>query len=33
VLGYEDVFTKIDLCRRHYAGAGLGEAFVDQFIR
>jgi len=33
VLGYEDVFTKIDLCRRHYASAGLGEAFVDQFIR
>ena len=33
VLGYEDVFTKIDLCRRHYAEAGLGEGFVDQFIR
>lgn len=33
VLGYEDVFTKIDLCRRHYTEAGLGERFVDQFIR
>ena len=33
VLGYEDVFTKIDLCRRHYRGAGLGEGFIDQFIR
>jgi hypothetical protein len=32
-LGYEDVFTKIDLCRRHYASVGLGEDFVDQFIR
>jgi quercetin dioxygenase-like cupin family protein len=33
VQGYEDVFTKIDLCRRHYTTAGLGESFVDQFIR
>ncbi|WP_194722056.1 2,4'-dihydroxyacetophenone dioxygenase family protein [Noviherbaspirillum malthae] len=31
--GYEDVFTKIDMCRRHYAGNGLGEGFIDQFIR
>jgi quercetin dioxygenase-like cupin family protein len=33
VLGYEDVFTKIDLCRRHFTAAGLGENFVEQFIR
>lgn len=33
VLGYEDVFTKIDLCRRHFLAAGLGEGFVEQFIR
>jgi 2,4'-dihydroxyacetophenone dioxygenase len=33
VLGYEDVFTKIDLCRRHYTAVGLGEGFVDQFLR
>ena len=33
VLGYEDVFTKIDLCRRHFAENGMGESFVDQFIR
>ena len=33
VLGYEDVFTKIDLCRAHYEKAGLGGGFVDQFIR
>ena len=33
VLGYEDVFTKIDLCRRHFKSVGLGENFVDQFIR
>jgi len=27
------VFTKIDLCRRHYAAVGLGEGYVDQFLR
>jgi 2,4'-dihydroxyacetophenone dioxygenase len=32
VLGYEDVFTKIDLCRRHFAETGLGDTFVEQFI-
>lgn len=32
-VGYEDVFTKIDMCRRHYAKAGLGADFVEQFIR
>jgi hypothetical protein len=32
-LAYEDVFTKIDMCRKHYASIGLGETFVDQFIR
>jgi len=31
--GYEDVFSKIDMCRAHYAAAGLGTGFVDQFIR
>ena len=33
VRGYEDVFTKIDMCRKHYAEVGLGEDYVDQFIR
>jgi quercetin dioxygenase-like cupin family protein len=32
-IGYEDTFTKIDLCRRHYAANGLGADYVDQFIR
>ena len=32
-LGYEDVFTKIDMCRAHYTACGLGAAYVDQFIR
>ncbi len=31
--GYEDVWTKIDMCRTHYAACGLGESYVDQFIR
>lgn len=33
VTGYEDVFTKIDMCRRHYRDCGLGEQFVDQYVR
>jgi 2,4'-dihydroxyacetophenone dioxygenase len=32
-LGYEDVFTKIDMCRKHYEAVGLGAGYVDQFIR
>jgi quercetin dioxygenase-like cupin family protein len=32
-IGYEDVFTKIEMCRKHYAAVGLGADFVDQFIR
>lgn len=31
--GYEDVFTKLDLCRRHYEAVGLGAGYVDQFVR
>lgn len=31
--GYEDVFTKIDMCRKHYAAVGLGAEYLDQFIR
>jgi 2,4'-dihydroxyacetophenone dioxygenase len=33
VTGYDDVFSKIDLCRRHFVSVGLGESYVDQFIR
>lgn len=33
VLGYEDVFTKIDMCRKHYEAVGLGADYTDQFIR
>ena len=31
--GYDDVFTRIDKCRRHYAANGLGEGYIDRFIR
>jgi len=32
-IGYEDVFTKIEMCRQHYVSAGLGAGYVDQFVR
>ncbi|MCB1995513.1 MAG: 2,4'-dihydroxyacetophenone dioxygenase family protein [Burkholderiaceae bacterium] len=31
--GYEDVFSKITMCRRHYEAVGLGGGYVDQFVR
>ena len=31
--GYEDVWTKIEMCRAHYAASGLGAEYVDQFVR
>jgi len=33
VTGYEDVFTKIAMCRRHYAECGLGESYLDSLVR
>ena len=33
VTGYEDVFSKIEMCRRHYEACGLGAAFVDAYVR
>ena len=32
-IGFEDVFTKIDMCRAHYEAVGLGASYVDQFVR
>ena len=32
-LGYEDVFTKIDMCRAHFEKVGLGADYVKTFIR
>jgi 2,4'-dihydroxyacetophenone dioxygenase len=33
MVGYEDVFTKIEMCRKHYRECGLGEGYVDQYVR
>ncbi len=32
-IGFEDVFTKIDMCRKHYEKVGLGADYVEQFVR
>ena len=32
-IGYEDVFTKIEMCRTHYESVGLGADYVDRFLR
>jgi hypothetical protein len=29
----EDVFSKLEMCRRHYVEVGLGASYVDQFVR
>jgi hypothetical protein len=31
--GFTDVFTRIELCRRHYHAVGLGEDYVQRLIR
>ncbi len=31
--GFDDVHTKIEMCRKHFAEVGLGEDYVRQFIR
>ena len=31
--GFDDVFTRIAKCREHYIKVGLGEEYVEQFIR
>ena len=31
--GWEDVFSKIDMCRAHYEKNGLGADYIDQLIR
>jgi hypothetical protein len=33
LIGYEDVFTKIDMARAHYAKNGLGADYLDQLVR
>ena len=31
--GYEDVWTKIEMCEAHYEAVGLGRDYVKQFVR
>ena len=31
--GFDDVFTKIDMCRAHYESVGLGADYTQRFIR
>jgi quercetin dioxygenase-like cupin family protein len=31
--GHDDVHTKIEMCRKHFAAVGLGADFVRQFVR
>jgi hypothetical protein len=31
--GHDDVFTKIELCRKHFTAVGLGADYVQRFIR
>lgn len=33
VIGYEDVFTRLEKVRAHYRSVGLGDDFVDKMIR
>jgi 2,4'-dihydroxyacetophenone dioxygenase len=33
VTGFEDVFSKVAMCRAHYERVGLGAGYVDRFIR
>lgn len=33
VVGADDVFSKLQLAKKHYAAVGLGEEFVQQFVR
>ncbi len=30
---YEDVWTKVEMCRRHYDAVGLGASYADRFLR
>ena len=33
VISVDDVFTRIEQCRAHFAAVGLGADYVDQFVR
>jgi hypothetical protein len=31
--GYDDVFTRLEKARAHYSTVGLGEDYVEQYVR
>lgn len=31
--GFDDLFTKIDMCRGHHAAIGLGTDYAERFVR
>jgi len=33
VVAWEDVHTKIEMCRKHYIACGLGAEYINQYIR
>ena len=33
ITGYEDGFTKLELCRKHYVEVGQGKHYIQQFVR
>jgi 2,4'-dihydroxyacetophenone dioxygenase len=33
IIGFDDVFTKLEKARKHYEAVGLGADFADQFLR
>jgi quercetin dioxygenase-like cupin family protein len=33
IVGRDDVFTKLDMCRKHYEACGLGADYVRRFVR
>jgi 2,4'-dihydroxyacetophenone dioxygenase len=32
-VGYDDVFARIEIARAHYGRIGLGEDYIETFIR
>ena len=32
-VGFDDVFTKIEMCRKHFENVGLGADYVQNFLR
>lgn len=33
IIGYDDVFTRLQQCQQHFEAVGLGASYVEQFVR